>query len=93
MPVHFELVSGDGTNHFKKVSSSPLKPGEELNKLAANICIGRSMAGVYYCSDYYDSVRMGEEVAIGILEEQALTYPKDPFRMSPFTFDGSARTL
>jgi len=60
----------------------------ELNKLAANISIARDMAGVHYFTDYYDSVRMGEEIAIGILEEQALTYPTDPFVLSVPTFDG-----
>lgn len=60
----------------------------ELNKLAANISIGRNMAGVHYFSDYYDSLRMGEEIAIGMLEEQALCYPTDPFVMSVQTFDG-----
>ena len=60
----------------------------ELNKLAANISIGRNMAGVHYFSDYYDSLRMGEKIAIGILEEQALCYPTDPFVMSLPTFDG-----
>ncbi|NEP02209.1 MAG: vanadium-dependent haloperoxidase [Symploca sp. SIO2E9] len=61
----------------------------ELNKLAANISIGRNMAGVHYFSDYYDSIRMGEQIAIGILEEQALTYPTDPFILSVPTFDGA----
>ncbi|MGD1858563.1 MAG: bromoperoxidase [Leptolyngbyaceae cyanobacterium] len=60
----------------------------ELNKLAANISIGRDMAGVHYFTDYYDSVRMGEEIAIEILEEQALTYVTDPFVLSVPTFDG-----
>ncbi len=60
----------------------------ELNKLAANISIGRNMAGVHYFSDYYDSLRMGEKIAIGILEEQALTYLTDPFVLSVPTFDG-----
>lgn len=60
----------------------------ELNKLAANISIGRDMAGVHYFSDYYDSLRMGEQVALGILEEQALTYSTDPFVLSVPTFDG-----
>ncbi|MEM6254039.1 MAG: vanadium-dependent haloperoxidase [Cyanobacteria bacterium P01_D01_bin.156] len=60
----------------------------ELNKLAANISIGRDMAGVHYFSDYYDSLRMGEEIAIGILEEQALTYSTDLFVLSVPTFDG-----
>jgi hypothetical protein len=60
----------------------------ELNKLAANISIGRNMAGVHYFSDYYDSLRMGEKIAIGILEEQALCYSTDPCVMSLPTFDG-----
>lgn len=60
----------------------------ELNKLAANISIGRDMAGVHFFSDYYDSLRMGEEIAIGMLEEQALTYPTDAFVLSIPTFDG-----
>ncbi len=60
----------------------------ELNKLAANISIGRDMAGVHYFSDYYDSIRLGEKIALGILEEQALTYLTDPFVLSVPTFDG-----
>ncbi|WP_216825879.1 vanadium-dependent haloperoxidase [Sulfitobacter sp. SK012] len=66
----------------------PLTLEGELNKLAANISIGRNMAGVHYFSDYYDSLRMGEEIAIGILQEQALCYSTDPFVMSLTTFDG-----
>lgn len=65
-----------------------LRVGDELNKLAANISIGRNMAGVHYYSDYIDSLRMGEEIAIGILQEQSLLYPKDPFHVSLTTFDG-----
>ncbi|HNP26702.1 MAG TPA: vanadium-dependent haloperoxidase [Nitrosomonas sp.] len=65
----------------------------ELNKLAANISIARNMAGVHYFSDYYDSLRMGEEIAIGILEEQALCYKTDPFVLSATTFDGDVRRI
>ena len=67
----------------------PLTLEGELNKLAANISIGRNMAGVHYYSDYYDSLLMGEEIAIGILEEQSLCYTKDPFAMSLRKFDGT----
>ncbi|MGK7909981.1 MAG: vanadium-dependent haloperoxidase [Synechococcus sp.] len=66
----------------------PLTLEGELNKLAANISIGRNMAGVHYFTDYYDSARMGEKIAIGLLEEQALTYVTDPFVLSVPTFDG-----
>ncbi|MEO1492178.1 MAG: vanadium-dependent haloperoxidase [Pseudomonadota bacterium] len=52
----------------------PLTIQGELDKLAANISIGRNMAGVHYYSDYYDSLRMGERIAVGILMEQAPTY-------------------
>ncbi|MEL6105084.1 MAG: vanadium-dependent haloperoxidase [Planctomycetota bacterium] len=65
----------------------------ELNKLAANISIGRNMAGVHYYSDYFDSVRMGEAIAIGMLEEQALCYPTDKFVLSVPTFDGEVRRI
>ena len=83
-------------------SPSGLKPVEcsdfltlegELNKLAANISIGRNMAGVHYFSDYYDSLRLGEAVAIGMLEEQALCYPNDAFVFSIPTFDGAIRRI
>jgi len=60
----------------------------ELNKLASNISIGRNWAGVHYFTDYSESVRMGEEVAIGILEEQKLTYGEN-FSMSVPRFDGT----
>lgn len=39
-------------------------------------------------SDDYESLRMDEKIAIGILEEQALCYPTDPFIISVPTFDG-----
>ncbi len=65
----------------------------ELNKLAANISLGRNMAGVHYYSDYYDSLRMGEAIAIGMLEEQALGYTQDPFVLSLTTFDGDVRRI
>ena len=65
-----------------------LRVGDELNKLAANISIARNMAGVHYYSDYIDSLRMGEEIAIGLLQEQSIMYPKDPFHVSLTSFDG-----
>ena len=64
----------------------------ELDKLAANISIGRNMAGVHYYSDYYDSLRMGERIAVGILLEQAPTY--GDYVESTFTsFDGDLVTI
>ncbi|MGD1885427.1 MAG: vanadium-dependent haloperoxidase [Paracoccaceae bacterium] len=78
----------NGTELKNETPHCPLTLEGELNKLAANISIGRNMAGVHYFSDYYDSLRMGEEIAIGLLQEQALCYPTDPVVMSLRTFDG-----
>ena len=64
----------------------------ELDKLAANISIGRNMAGVHYYSDYYDSLRMGERVAVGILLQQAPTYG-DAVDTSFKSFDGDLVTI
>ena len=62
-------------------------------KVAANISIGRNMAGVHYFSDYDDILRMGEQIALAILEEQALCYSTDPFVLSVATFDGEVVTI
>ncbi len=59
----------------------------ELNKLASNISIGRNWAGVHYFTDYYESILMGEQIAIGILEEQKLMF-KDNFSMTIPLFGG-----
>ena len=47
-----------------------LTVGGETNKLAANIGLGRSHAGVNFRSDYEQSLMLGEEVAIGVLRDQ-----------------------
>jgi len=59
----------------------------ELNKLAANISIGRNMAGVHYYTDYYESLRMGERIATGILIEQMKQF-NEPVEYSFESFDG-----
>ena len=59
----------------------------ELDKLAANISIARNMAGVHFYTDYYESLRMGERVATGILIEQMRQYD-EPVEMDFQSFDG-----
>lgn len=59
----------------------------ELNKLASNISIGRNWAGVHYFTDYYESLLMGEQIAIGILEEQKLMFNEN-FSMTVPLFNG-----
>ncbi|MGB3292326.1 MAG: vanadium-dependent haloperoxidase [Phormidesmis sp.] len=64
----------------------------ELNKLAANISIGRDWAGVHFFTDYYESARLGEKIALGILAEQKLTYGEN-FSMTVPLFDGGCARI
>ena len=72
---------------YTETDKDKLTVGGELNKVAANIAIGRNWAGVHYRSDYTESLKVGEEIAIGILQEQALTY-NEKFACRLTKFDG-----
>jgi membrane-associated phospholipid phosphatase len=62
----------------------------ELNKIAANIAIGRNIGGVHYLTDYTESRTLGEQVAIGILQEQIATYNEKPvFQFNLFSGERS----
>jgi hypothetical protein len=69
--------------------SGSLTVGGELNKLAANIAIGRDGAGVHWRSDYTESLKLGEAIALSVLEEQRRTC-SEPFFLSLTKFDGTA---
>ncbi len=73
-------------------SGPDLTVGNELNKLAANVAIGRNAAGVHYRSDYSESVHLGEELALDILEEQKSTY-NETFSFTLTRFDGTTVTI
>ena len=81
-------------NDGRELEAIPVECGSltvegELNKLASNISIGRNWAGVHYFTDYIESIRMGEQIAIGILEEQKLTYGEN-FSMTVPLYDGGS---
>lgn len=70
-----------------------LTVGGELNKIAANVSIGRNIAGVHWRTDGTESNRLGEAVAISVLRDQRLTYKED-FGGFTFTkFDGTSITV
>jgi len=68
-------------------ATNPITIAGELNKLAANISIGRDMAGVHFYTDYYESLRMGERVATGTLREH-LSQIDEPIEIDFHSFDG-----
>lgn len=69
-----------------------LTVGNELNKLAANVAIGRNAIGFHYRSDYSESLKLGEAVALGILEEQRGCYA-EPVSFTLTKFDGTTVTV
>jgi hypothetical protein len=65
----------------------------EVEKLAFNIAMGRNFAGIHYRSDASAGIRLGEEVAISVLEDLVNTFNED-FAGFRFTcFDGSPVTI
>ena len=69
-----------------------LTVGGELNKVAANVAIGRNMGGVHWRTDYTESVKLGEAIALGVLEEQKLCYSEFS-GLSVTRFDGTRVTI
>jgi hypothetical protein len=85
------VASADGTALVPV--NAQLTIGGELNKVAANIAIGRNMAGVHWRSDYLESVRLGEEVALCILQKQRKDYHEKDWSFSLCRFDGTRVTI
>ena len=70
-----------------------LTVGGELNKLAANVALGRNTAGVHWRSDAAESFKLGEAIAIGILKEQRACYNEVFNGFSLTKFDGATITV
>jgi hypothetical protein len=70
-----------------------LTVGGELNKLASNVALGRNIAGVHWRSDGTESIKLGEQVAIGLLREQKACYNEDFAGFTITKFDGTQITV
>jgi hypothetical protein len=82
----FSLVPYSGAD------AEQLTIGGEMNKLAANIGIGRAHAAVHWRYDYADSLPLGEAVAISMLRDMGRCW-NEPFEGFSFTkFDGTRVT-
>jgi hypothetical protein len=61
--------------------------GGELNKLASNVAMGRSMGGVHWRSDNTRSLRLGEAIAIHFLAGRLKEYAETNGRFSFTSFN------
>jgi hypothetical protein len=85
---HPVSASSDGLS-LLPYSGHSLTIGGELNKLAANIALGRDAAGVHWRSDGTEGLKLGEAVAIGILQDYRKTYNENFNGFTLIKFDGT----
>lgn len=89
------VASDDGLSliPYTGADANQITLGGEMNKIAANVAIGRNHAGVHWRSDYAQSLMLGEAIAISVLRDQRAMYNE---RFSGFTitkFDGTRITV
>ena len=82
----------DGTQ-LLSFNQAPLTIGNEVNKLAANMSLGRNAAGVHYRSDGIDGISAGEQQAIALLQDYSICTNEDTPEFSFTKFDGTPITI
>jgi hypothetical protein len=74
-------------------TGAPLTVGDELNKLASNIAMGRCAAGVHWRSDCTEGMKLGEALALNYLAESRALWNEKFDGFSVTKFDGMTATL
>lgn len=88
------VVAANQGRQLVSYSGDTLTVAGELNKLASNIALGRDAAGVHYRQDGIQGIRLGEQVAIALLEEAAAASSEPGFAGYRFTrFDGTTQEI
>ena len=78
---------------YAGADAGDLTVGGELNKIASNVALGRNTAGVHWRSDGTESLKLGEQVAIGLLKDHSSCYNEVFGGFSLTRFDGSVVTV
>lgn len=89
------VASADGLSVLSYTGSGfdQLTIGGELNKLAWNIAMGRNFAGIHWRTDAMEGLKLGETVAIRVMQDLSSTYNEE-FGGFTFTkFDGTTVTV
>ncbi len=91
--VEPDACGSDVLPPLEATQADQLTVGGELNKIASNVAMGRSMGGVHWRSDNTRSLRLGEQVATIILRRQSRDYVEPGLTMSYLNFDGNRVTI
>lgn len=86
-------ASGNNTIPYTGADRNDLTVAGELNKIASNIAIGRNHAGVHWRTDYSASVRLGEALAISVLNDNGFTYNENFQGFKLTKFDGTTEIV
>ena len=87
------VVASDDGMSLVPYTGAALTVGNELNKLAANISLGRDAAGVHYRSDGIQGILLGEAIALSILRDTATLYHEVFPGFTLTRFDGTTVTI
>jgi len=87
------VVASDDGMSLLPYTGPALTVGNELNKLASNIALGRDAAGVHYRSDGVQGILLGEAIALSILRETATLYNEVFPGFTLTRFDGRTETI
>jgi membrane-associated phospholipid phosphatase len=74
-------------------TATPLTAGNEIDKLASNVAIGRVPAGVHWRSDSVQGMLLGEQCAIAVLQDMRRTWNESFVGFSVKKFDGTTVTI
>jgi hypothetical protein len=85
-------ASDDGLS-LVPYTGSALTVGDELNKLASNMSLGRDAGGVHYRSDGIEGLKLGEAAAISMLRDVATTVHEQFSGFTLTRFDGTTVTI
>jgi hypothetical protein len=86
-------IDGLSLNTYTGADRDGLDINGELNKLAYNISFGHGIhAGIHFRSSTFWSIRLGEQVALSILQDRAKSY-NEPFTINITKFDGTTATI
>ena len=84
--------SRDGSR-LEPYAGPPLTIGSELDKLAANIALGRGTAGVHYRTDSYAGLRNGEAAALSLMRDRVTAIGRGAPTYRLTTIDGANVTI
>ena len=86
------VAAADGLS-LEPWTGAPLTVGNELNKLAGNIAMGRDAAGVHWRSDGVEGIKLGEALALNYLAEARALWNERFDGFSVTRFDGTTVTV